>query len=249
MNPYLEQDDLFHDFHQAFCTLCRELLVPQVRPAFYVKMDEHVYIHELSGEERRLVGRAEVSVARPPNSHPLAAPNGTLTAPATVRVPVAVDEQRESFLEIRDRQTHEVVTVIELLSLSNKRTGPDREQYLAKRQRILASWVNLVEIDLLRGGPRLPVIDLPPCDYYALVSRYPERPQAGVWPIRLREPLPVIPIPLRAPHPDAQLDLQQMLHRLYDAAGYEDYIYTGEPDPALSAEDAAWAQALLPARS
>jgi hypothetical protein len=162
---------------------------------------------------------------------------------------VAIDTERQSYLEIRDRQSREVVTVIELLSPSNKYAGPDREQYLAKRQRLLASWVNLVEIDLLRGGPRMPLVNLPPCDYYALVSRYTDRPDAGVWPIRLREPLPPIPIPLRAPHPDAQLDLQQMLHRLYDAAGYEDYIYTGEPDPALPAEDAGWARSLLPARS
>jgi hypothetical protein len=171
-----------------------------------------------------------------------------IQAPARAQLPVPIDEERQSFIEIRDRETREVVTVVELLSPSNKRSGPDREQYLAKRLRLLRSWVNLVEIDLLRGGPRLPVIDLPPCDYYALVSRYPERPDAGLWPIRLREPLPVIPIPLRGPHPDARLDLQLMLHRLYDAAGYEDYIYTVEPDPALSAEDAAWARSLLPAR-
>jgi hypothetical protein len=105
MNPYLEQDDVCHDFHQTFCGLCRELLVPQVRPAYYVKVDEHVYIHELSAEERRLVGSADVSVARTPNGHTPAVQNGILTAPATVRVPVAIDEQRESYLEIRDRQT------------------------------------------------------------------------------------------------------------------------------------------------
>ncbi len=165
-----------------------------------------------------------------------------------VQIPVAIDTERQSYLEIRDRHSREVVTIIELLSPSNKNAGPDREQYLVKRQRVWTSWINLVEIDLLRGGPRLPMQNLPPCDYYALVSRYADRPDAGIWPLHLREPLPLIPIPLRAPHADAQLDLQQLLHRLYDAAGYEDYLYTGEPEPPLTAEDAAWARSLLPPR-
>jgi Protein of unknown function (DUF4058) len=178
--------------------LAAELLTPQIRPTFIARLDEHIYIHELPASQRMLVGRA----------------------------PIAIDEQREAYVEIRDRQTRELVTVIELLSPSNKRPGPDREQYLAKRRRLFASWVNLVEIDLLRAGPQLPMEDLQPCDYYALVSRYGDRPSAGVWPIRLREPLPKVPIPLRDPHADASLDLQQMLHRLYDAAGYEDYIYS-----------------------
>ena len=60
--------------------------------------------------------------------------------------------------------------------------------------------VNLVEIDLLPGGPRLPLEDLPACDYYAMVARPEDHPQAAVWPVRLRDQLPTIPIPLRPPN-------------------------------------------------
>ncbi len=45
------------------------------------------------------------------------------------------------------------------------------------------------------------------------------------WAIGLRDRLPVIPVPLTAPDGDAQLDLQDVLHHVYDASGYEDYIY------------------------
>ena len=62
---------------------------------------------------------------------------------------------------------------------------------------------------------------------------------------RLRERLPEIKIPLRG-EDVARLDLQEVLHRIYDAAGYAYYIYTGEPEPLLSAEDAAWARQFLP---
>ena len=64
MNPYLEQDYVWHDFHEQFIPLCRQLLVPQVRPGYIVRLDEHIYIHELPSEERRFLGRADLGVAR-----------------------------------------------------------------------------------------------------------------------------------------------------------------------------------------
>ncbi len=105
-----------------------------------------------------------------------------------------------------------------------------------------------MEIDLLRGGPRMPFVNLPRCDYYAMVSRVERRPIVQCWPRRLRDRLPAIPIPLRAPDPDLRLDLQEILHRIYDAAGYAKYIYDSDPVPPLTTEDAAWARSLLAAR-
>jgi hypothetical protein len=242
MNPYLEQESVWHDFHERFCPAAAEFLTAQVRPDFIVKIDEHLYIHELPDDARGFIGRGDTTVAQPRPSRG-AAPTAVLEAPVRVQLPV-VDIERLSFLEIRDRQSLRVVTVIELLSPSNKRKGPDREQYLAKRSRLLRSEIHYIELDLLRGGPRMPLDGLPKCDYYAMVARVDERPRAGVWPILLRDPLPVIPVPLAETHPDARLDLKQILDRIYDASGYEDYIYGGEPRPPLSADDAEWARQL-----
>jgi hypothetical protein len=242
MNPYLEQPAVWPDFHQAFCTHLRELLVPQVRPDFFVKLEEHVYIHDLAAEERTLLGRADVAVtSRGALTAHMADPVATLEAPLEVKVPPGTDMERVPYLEIRDLQDRSLVAVIELLSPVNKRTGTDREAFLFKRRQLFAGDVQCVEIDLLRGGPRLPMEDLPACDYYALVSRAERRPYAGLWPLRLPDRLPVIPVPLRAPRPDARVDLQAALHHVYDAAGYEDYIYTGQPHPRLPPDDEAWA--------
>src|SRR5437763_12039804 len=93
----------------------------------------------------------------------------------------------------------------------------------------------------------MPLDDLPDCDYCVVVSRAEERPRVGVWPIRLRDRLPTVPVPLRAPDPDATLDLQAAVHRLYDVAGYHFYIYGGNPQPPLHPDDAAWARQFLPA--
>ncbi len=238
MNPYVEQATVWHDFHERMCPYLAELLTTQVRPDYIVKIDEHVFIHELSDENRAFLGRGDVTVTAV-GDRPEPRSIATVAAPSRVRLP-AVDCENLSFLEILDRETMRVITVIELLSPSNKQPGPDREQYLGKRAQILNSSVHFIEIDLLRGGPRMPMDDLAQCDYYALVSPFQERPQAGLWPIQLRDPLPTIPVPLAPPHDDAKLDLQKALHRVYDAAAYEDYIYRGQPDPPLRASDSEW---------
>jgi hypothetical protein len=168
-----------------------------------------------------------------------------VAAPVTGRVLPQVDVLREIFIEIRDRESRDLVTVIEILSPTNKRPGSDRDQFLNKRYQLMTSTAHYVEIDLLRGEPRLPIENLPECSAYAMVSRVEQRPSVGLWPVSFREPLPTIPIPLRAPEKDVILDLQAMLNRAYDAGGYEDYIYSSEPEPPLSEAEAAWAREML----
>jgi len=247
MNPYLEQDDVWHDFHDSFLPVAREVLSAQVGPAYVVKIDEHLFIHGLGEKGRAVLGRGDVTVAAPATDAAARSATGLLEAPVLVQLP-RFDVERQTFLEIRDRRNRQLITVLELINPSNKYAGPDRDQYLAKRDGVLYSRAHFVEIDLLRGGPRLPVLNLPPCDYYALVSRAERRPHAELWPVRLRDPLPAIPIPLREPDEDLRLDLQQVLHRVYDAADYGKYVYDTEPTPALSAEDAEWARQFLPQR-
>jgi hypothetical protein len=240
MDPYLEQADVWEDFHGRFIPVAAEWIGAQVQPAYIVKIGVTVYIHEPPGEQRVLLGRPDVAVTdRPVPPAPVGAT--TIEAPAYARVIPAVDIRREPSVEIRDRQSRQLVTALELLSPANKRPGPDREQYLRKRRQYFQARVNLVEIDLLRGGPRLPLADLPECDYYALVARPEEHPRVAVWPIHLRDRLPTIPIPLRPADCDATLDLQAALQRAYDAAGYRHYVYDGSPAPPLPEVDHAWA--------
>jgi hypothetical protein len=155
-------------------------------------------------------------------------------------------ERRETYLVIREVKSMEIVTIIETLSPSNKRSSSDgREQYLEKREEILRSKTNLVELDLLRGGKRLPVVGLPPGDYYAIVSRGHKRPKTDVYPWTLRQPLPPIPIPLKKDEPEVTLDLQQVFTLVYDRARYQLSLnYNRAPGLPLSESDTAWMKAL-----
>ena len=243
MNPYFEQNEVWHDFHQTFITGMRQALVEQVGSRYIVKLELHVYIRELSSSERRLIGRADVGVITPrkplgDTSDSNQALADVLEAPVQCFVPVGVDVIEESYIEIRRTENRQLVTTLELLSPANKYSGPDREAYLSKRrQLLLAGSANFVEIDLLRGGARMPLENLPECDYYALAARPERRPEVGVWPIGLRQELPTISVPLLPEDADARLDLQEILHSTYDHGGYENFIYDEEPEPRSWASD------------
>jgi Protein of unknown function (DUF4058) len=87
----------------------------------------------------------------------------------------------------------------------------------------------------------------PQCDYSVMVSRSEKRRVADFWPIRLRDRLPEIPILFRHPAAAARVDRQEVLHRAYDGPGYDYFIFAGEPEPSVSAIDAAWARQFIPA--
>jgi hypothetical protein len=154
-------------------------------------------------------------------------------------------ERRETYLVIREVPTMEIVTVIETLSPANKRASSDgREQYLAKRQEILQSRTSLVELDLLRGGKRLPVVGMPPGDYFAIVSRGHRRPRVDVFPWTLRQSLPRIPIPLKQGESEVPLDLQKVFSTVYDRARYQLSLNYAAKLTALSEADALWLREL-----
>jgi hypothetical protein len=174
----------------------------------------------------------------------------TAIAPAPVEIAIPMElPSRLNRVEIVTTGTEQLVTVIELLSPSNKHAGhPDHEAYLHKRQDILWSSAHLMEIDLLRRGARPPLEGAPPeAPYYVVLSRAARRPAAEVWPLPLGKPLPAVPVPLLEPDPDLVLDLGAVVAVTYDRGRFErDIDYRGAvPPPPLSAEETAWMEALL----
>jgi hypothetical protein len=153
-----------------------------------------------------------------------------------------VEEVPHLSIEIRDVAERLLVTLIEILSPANKE-GQGASDYNRRRRRLLKRDVHLLEIDLLRGGRRITLWgDLPPGVYYVYLSRFDDRPTTEVWPIGLRQRLPMVPVPLLEPDPDVVLDLQAAVNACFDLVHYERLLdYAGlPPPPPLSVEDAAW---------
>src|SRR5262249_20551046 len=168
MNPFLEA--IWHDFHERFLPAAAAYLVPQIRPKYFVSIDENVYVHDIPQADRSPLGRPDLAVIRGGADEERNSGVGLLEAPAQVLLPEQ-DVESLSYLKILDRESRDVVTVIELLSPTNKRPGEHRAQYLAKRSAVRHSNAHLVEIDLLRGGPPMPAEGRPACTYAVLVSR------------------------------------------------------------------------------
>jgi len=216
MDPYLEEQ-AWSDFHNRLITEVAYALAPVLRPRYVARIEERVYLERGLDEQPETI-RPDVTVIRT-----AAAAVGVLERAEAVAAPVTIplpmpERVRQTYLEVRLRATQEVVTVLEILSPGNKRqSSAERREYLSKREAVLQSDVHLVELDLLRGGARLPTLrPLPVADHYVAVSRAPERPNAQVWPILLRQRLPVIPVPLAGEDPEAALDLQAVFNGVYD---------------------------------
>jgi Protein of unknown function (DUF4058) len=250
MNPYLEHRRLWPDLHESLIPAIRDVLAQQVAPAYYVAIEEQVFLVEFDREE--FVGRPDAALV---DTRAQTSPFGGGVATAVVDGARAVvvpvfEEVREGYLEVRDVDTHEVVTVLELLSPTNKEFGKGRRDYEAKRSQVLHCETNLVEIDLLRSGKPMEMTPTLECDYRILVSRGWERPPSWVGAFGLRDPIPEVTVPLRRSEAGARLSLRELLDDIYDRARYDlrvDYRLP-PPEPLLSAEDATWVDEVLRAQ-
>ena len=148
-------------------------------------------------------------------------------------------------MEVRQAGTHRLVTVVEVLSHSTKLDSEGRRYYEAKRERLLESETNLVEIDLLRDGKPM-VVGEAPTDYRILVSRSWRRPKAKLYTFGARAAIPTVSLPLLQGEEDIPIDLNTILHDLYDRAAYDLRLDYARPAvPPLSEADAAWARGLI----
>ncbi len=108
-----------------------------------------------------------------------------------------------------------------------------------------------MEIDLLRGGQRMPMLDPWPESPYTLLVARARAQLCRVWPAHYRGPLPRIPVPLARPDPDIPLEVQPMIDEIYQRFRYMRSIDYGKPlTPPLDAAETGWLkQQLQPRRS
>ncbi|MDY6784869.1 MAG: DUF4058 family protein [Cyanobacteriota bacterium] len=248
MNPYLEHPDFWSDFHNRLIVALANVLTPQVLPKYRVTTDKRIY--EIRGSNALLVGRPDVLLQRSRNGRVSSNSDRAITElpvqPVKVLTPTA-EEVRESYLEVKDAATQEVVTVVEILSPTNKQYD-GRQKYEQKRQKVLESRTNLVEIDLLRLGEPLPLSgdDNRESQYRILVSRASVRPLADLYPFNLSDRIPLFPLPLRPEDVEPVIDLQALLNEVYDQSGCDYFIdYNSNPDPPLSECDRAAIEIVL----
>jgi Protein of unknown function (DUF4058) len=244
MDPYLEHPILWPSVHMWLIVALANQLGPRIRPHYVASVEERVFVE---GPDQQRIPDAWIQKTRPERHGSLPAARTSAATPLVVEVDEL--EVHEPYIAILDRyRDFRVVTVIELVSPATKTAGPGRESYQAKQREVRSSECPLVEIDLLRRGrhvmsvPESHLAPAKPFDYLICMNRWPARKRFEIYPCLLRDPLPVIDIPLADPDPDVPLEIEAALEQVYDEGNYMLRVRYDQPCvPSLSSEDQEWA--------
>jgi hypothetical protein len=246
MDPYLEHPVVWESFHARLIVAIANQLQPLLDPRYVATVEERVFIE---GSPQRV---PDVWIQKTVDQTQAAQRAGPAVDTAFV-VEVEQLEIRQRRVEILDAYNNmRLVTLIEVLSPTNKRPGPGRESYVSKQQEVLERDCHVVEIDLLREGERLLSVpawrlqEFEPFDYVVCVNRWPRRNRFEVYPRRLRDPLPRIAVPLAEPDPDVPLEVQAAVEEVYAQGRYVRRLRYDEPcEPPLEDELQQWADECL----
>lgn len=261
MDPYLESPAIWPDLHDRLATEISIQLNRVLPQPYYARMQMRPEIGIATEGVRGSRILPDVAVVKASAADSTPGSVAVLEGPRvdvsrSLNVKIFREPLRHHFVEIRDsRHDHALVTLIEIVSPSNKRRGVDRDSYERKQQEVLHSDANLVEIDLLRTGDRiyanLFLADFvgqiePPPDYVVLVNRAFRRADREfdyeVFPIGLRDILPCVGMPLRPHVAEVPLDLQYVFDRVYEGGPYVRGAvdYGQPPEPDVQPADAEW---------
>ncbi len=232
MDPYLE-GYLWPDVHNHLAAVISELLAPQIAPKYVSRLNPYT-VQDTSPESEIGIMYPDVAVLK---HNLLKEPEVAYGSRKVITEPTVIIPDNKAIqlnipvIEIRDVAKNRLITAIEILSPVNKRK-PGLEPYQEKRMDLHRRGVHLLEIDLLRRGTR-PFVhpSLPQSDYLVMLMRAGTR-RTEAWAFGVNEDLPVLPVPLVAPDPDAKLDLKQALDLIYERSLYHLSIdYQKDPPP------------------
>jgi hypothetical protein len=250
MNPWLENPQLWRGVHQRLITAIGDELAARLEPRYFVDVETHTYVARLP-DAPIMMRYPDVAVLNLGGPALAVAPTGATATPLIVDLPPR-ETIEEPYLEIRLVPDGEVVTVLELLSHTNKRSGAERKSYLEKRELFLNAGIHFVEIDLLRTWEPMPYTEKAANYHYRVFIHRDDQPQkAYLYCFNVLNAIPVFPLPLLPDDQEPLIDLGALLQAVYDRARYKLVIdYAKPPTPGLSKADATWAaQCLAAARA
>ena len=256
IDPWLERPAVFPDFHNSLITYLKAAINAVLPPGYVAAGDSRAYVDPelrripdvgIFGPDADSTGGTAVVVATLAQAGLLAAATEPISDPV-----------KEYYLEIQSVEDERLVTAVEVVSPANKQAGEDgRASYQQKQGEYRLSKVNLVELDLLRGGPHttaLPEARLravaPDCDYHVSVMAAGSPIRFFVAPIKLADRLPHLPIPLDPGIAPVTIDLQAVFDRCYDESGFANRAKYArqQPNPPLAPDQQGWAEGILRAK-
>ena len=249
MDPCLEGSD-WPDFRNSLAYVIKKLLVPQLTPGYAVRLEKYVALDFDPAQSLGIV-YPDIEVWKKPQD-PLYEPKVSYESvsdytPPTLTLPFQEPIEIEiPVVEIRETENNKLITSIEILSPVNKRS-PGFEKHVEKQQKLHDGGVNLIEIDLLRQGKRAVIHPIATNAHYLITLLRGYKAELNLWAIDIKEVLPVIPIPLKAPDKDTKLNLQEAFEIVYLESGYGTTLSykKAPPSPAFSVDDQTWIDHLI----
>jgi len=252
MDPFLERH--WQDVHSRFMVYASTLLNQQLPQELLARVEASLAVE--SDDERTRIIYPDISVIDQSASFLGMQPEPAGVAVADpFEVPLPQEKPPQRHLEIIDTGSgNRVVTVIELLSPVNKAMPAGRAAYRRKQIEYIQGMVNLVEIDLLRGGEF--VLAMPEEEWprahrapYKICIRRVTRPTmaAGIG-VQLKDRLPNIAIPLRPQDRDVVLELQPIIDDCYRDGRYRTIDYQRTINPLFTDEELKWFESIVQSR-
>ncbi len=158
------------------------------------------------------------------------------------------EEHREEYLELRQRPSGRLITVVDLVSPANRTTATGRNEYLRTREEFRRQGAHIVELDLVLQGQsclNLSLENVPQYDYLVSVSRAQHPDRFEVYTSTLRARLPRFRLPLAGDDRDVVVDLQGIFNRSFDVHFNGKIDYRPDPPVLLKDDDRTWMQQLL----
>lgn len=153
------------------------------------------------------------------------------------------EEHKEEYIEVRQRSSDRLISVIDIVSPTNRTTTKGREEYKRRRDEVRKLGANLIELDLvLQGTTCLDISSegLPEFDYAVSVCRARQQDRYEIYTTTLQKRLPRIRLPLSADDRDLIVDLQAIFARCHDRFFTGKIDYQKDPPVLLKEADAKW---------
>lgn len=250
MDPWLEHPDVWPDVHNRLIVAVADALAAELLPRYFIGVETRTTV--LTSLEFDQIYRPAVTIQaaerleRPQHQSKSAVLEATDVECEEFEYKVP-DEVDENYIVIRRLPERRLVTVLELLSPSNKKTNEGRAEYLRKRDELIGAGAHFVEIDLLRAGDPMFASEEPRVsDYRIFIVRNPRRTRVMRYRFGVRAAIPSIPIPLLPEDAEPLLSLNTIAHALFDRARYDLVVdYSRSPMPPLRRDDQEWADAIV----
>lgn len=220
MDPFAEQPRYFQQLHAGMIgVLLGEIRRPLLEMGYIVgreaslqiaeKREPDVYVSQQAGQAKPAgttwdYDRAAEAVQAEPG------------------VVLTMEPPEVEAVQVRSRDTGQLVTVLEFISPRNKQGHDEMRDYRRRRDRLLAKNINLVEIDLTRSIKRLVDDRLVEQYAYHMAVFLPGRSPRFIG-MEFEEPFKRLALPLR--EEVLPVDLQQVYEAAYREGGIPGLIW------------------------